>query len=161
MVISLEKRLETVIDEAIELADLGGRRVPAAKIAKRIVESEPELVRELAAVLALERFTWLIIRRRRAYRSELDSDQMLLADPIFQDLPKRIFVRSGQRPRMAYAVLADNKFRLAALRDRGKQSYEVRQQEAVVELHAKWDQRVPRIEWGDVLKREAKEREGK
>lgn len=158
MVFTLQERLVKVIDEAIELADLGGRRLPASKIAKRVFDAEPDLVKELSPALVLERFTWLIIRRRRERISEWHPDQMLLDDPIFRDLPKRIFVRNGERPRMKYVILADQKFRLAVLRERGKNSYEVRQQEAVVDLHSKWDRIVPRIEWGDVLKREAEER---
>jgi hypothetical protein len=157
--LSLEKRIEHMLDEAIELADLGDRRVPAQKIAERIVDSETELVREAQRFWSIERLTWMISRRRRArWRNETPL-QMVLPDPIFQGLPRTIFLRNGQRPRLDFCTVSETEDHLKLLRDRLKSHPRVQQMEAVVELHRKWAAIQRGISWSDAKRREAESRE--
>lgn len=64
----LEKRVQKVLDDAIELADLGGRRIPAHEIAERVFENALELMEEVRRPWTLERLACMIARRRRARR---------------------------------------------------------------------------------------------
>ncbi len=156
----LETRIERTVDEAIELSSIGDQHVKAQKIAERIYETEPDLIAEVSRAWVLERLTWIITRRRRArWDQELGRGQMTLPDPVFQGLPKTVFLRNGERPRLMHTTLSQTEDHLKLLRERFKNDPRVRQFEAVVELHRKWSGIERGISLGDAMKREAEERE--
>ncbi|GAC1424738.1 MAG: hypothetical protein NVSMB64_32040 [Candidatus Velthaea sp.] len=156
---TLEKRMRQALDDAIELADLGDRRVPAAKIAESVFDRETELIEELSRPWITERLAWLIARRRKErWNAESPFGQMILGDPVFQGLPKTIFIRSGQRPILRDATLRETEDHLKLLRDRFKNNPRVKQFEAVVELHRKWAAVRRGISWSDAQRLEAEER---
>jgi hypothetical protein len=158
--ISLEDRVSKVIEEALELADLGDLYIPAHKVAARVFETETDLIAEVARPWIVERLTWMISRRRGARRTEkYPSEQMVLPDPIFQGLPKTIFLRNGERPRLDYATLTETEDHLKLLRERFKTNARVTQFEALVELHRKWAAVYRGITWTDAKRREAEQRE--
>jgi hypothetical protein len=156
----LETRIELMLDEAIELASLGDQHIKARSIAERIYESEKDLMEEVSRLWVVERLTWMITRRRRArWDQELGRGQMMLPDPVFQGLPKTVFLRNGQRPRLMHTVLSETEDHLKLLRERFKNDPRVRQFEAVVELHRKWSAVQRGITLGEAMKHEAQERE--
>ena len=158
---TLEKRLEKALDEAIELADLGDEHIPAVKIAGRVFDSETDLIEEITRPWIVERLAWMISRRRRArWDRELGRGQMILPDPIFKGLPKTIFLRNGQRPRLMGSQLTQTEDHLKLLRERYENHPRVTQFEAVVELHRKWARVHRGISLQDAMRREAEEREG-
>ena len=156
----VETRIEKTLDEAIELAELGGQHVNARKVAERIYDSEADLMAEVSRMWVIDRLTWLITRRRRArWDRELGQGQMMLPDPIFQGLPKTVFLRSGERPKLMQTTLGQTEDHLKLLRERFKNDPRVRQFEAVVELHRKWSAVERGISLGRAMEREAKQRE--
>ena len=158
--LKLEKRLDKVLDEAIELASIGDQYVAAHKIAARVYETETELMEEVSRTWVIERLTWVISRRRRArWDQRLGRGQMVLPDPIFQGLPKTIFLRNGKRPRLGGAILTETEDHLRLLRERFKNHPRVTQFEAVVDLHRKWATIERGISLEDAMRREAGERE--
>jgi hypothetical protein len=160
MKLNLEKRLERVLDEAIELADLGDQRIPAHKIAERVFDSEIELVAELSRAWVIERFTWMISRRRRArWDQKWAHHQLVLPDPVFHGLPKTVFLRNGKRPNLDRCTLGETNDHLKLLRERFKNHPRVGQFEKVVELHQKWAAVQRNITWAEAKQREAESRE--
>lgn len=155
----LQQRVREAVREAIELAYLGRRHVPAPAIAARIFESEPELMKELAGPWLIERLTSMIQRERRdAWARRGSQSQMTLPDPVFYDLPTRVFLRDGRRPVLEDCRVRQTEDHLALLRQRLKDHPRVKQMEAVVELHRKWAHVEHGITWGDAMRREAEER---
>jgi hypothetical protein len=156
----LETRLEKTLDEAIELASIGDQYVSARKIAERIYATETEIVQEISRPLVIDRLTWMITRRRRArWDQKYSRNQMMLPDPIFQGLPKTVFLRNGARPRLMHTTLSQTEDHLKLLRERFKNDPRVRQFEAVVELHRKWTAIHRGITLAEAMKHEAEERE--
>src|SRR5271157_435712 len=98
---SVENRLDRTLDEAIDLADRDGRRESGLAIAQRIYASERALIEELKEAWMVEKLAWHI-NRKRGERWRVKSPQMEL--PGFEDMPRTIFLRNGQRPRMEYAT---------------------------------------------------------
>jgi hypothetical protein len=157
---ALEKRIEAALDEAIELAEIGSAHVPAHRLAQRIYETEVSLMEEASRAWVIERLTWMITRRRRArWDQKFPHLQMCLPDPVFQGLPKTVFLRNGERPKLLTTTLTQTEDHLKLLRERFKHDPRVRQFEAVVELHRKWAAIERGITLGDAMMREAKERE--
>lgn len=156
----LERRLRRALGEAIELADLGGQHIASHKIAGRVFDSEPALMAELHRPWAIDRLTWMIAeqRRERYGGSSLFGAQMVLPDPVFQGLPRSVFLHNGQRPKLDDCKLPQVRDHLRLLRERFDNSPRVRQMEAVVELHEKWAARSRNITWGQAKQREAEER---
>lgn len=127
--------INKVIDEAIELADLGSRGVPARAIAERIYDSEPDFAARMARDCVIERLAWLISRRRRARWNDSQAGaQMMLPDPIFQNLPRTVILRDGTRPALDSCTLQQVKDHIGVLRARYKQHPRITQMEAVFEL---------------------------
>lgn len=157
--LNLDKRIEAMLDDAIELADLGDRHIPAIKIAERIVDEDTELLREAQRFWTIERLAWMIARRRKDRWRHQHPRQMVLPDPVFQNLPKTIFLRNGQRPRLDYCTVSETEDHLKLLRDRLKNHPRVRQMEAVVEIHRKWAAAHRGICWLDAQRKEAESRE--
>lgn len=165
MKVSAQRQLEKAIDEAIELADLGGQFTPASEIASRLFDEEHDVVAEASRPWVIQRLTRLIYdRRRRRVRSRYP-DQLTLPDPIFEGLPQRIFLRDGRRPKLENATLQQNEDHLRLLRKRQERNRQkddpaVVQFTAVVEVHRKWSKITPGgITWGAALRREAEEKE--
>lgn len=160
MQMTLEKRVEKAIDEAIELADLGGQHIPASRIAERLFEGQTELMKEVSQSWIIERLAWMISRRRRAsWNRAHPSGQMVLADPVFQGLPRTIFLRNGMRPALEQCIVSQTRDHLTLLRRRFNNSPRIVQFEALVEIHAKWAATRRNITWGDAMRLEAEERE--
>jgi hypothetical protein len=159
---TLEKRIEKVLREAVELADLGNQRISARKIADRVFDTEPDLVEEAKRPILVDRWAWLIARMRRARwdaESRPYSQQMVLDDPIFKDLPKTVFLRNGKRPKLDFCLLTDTEDHLKLLRERFQRHPRVIQFEAVVELHRKWAAIKRGCTWYDAKQMEAEERD--
>ncbi len=166
---TLEKRLEKALREAIELADIGGRRPPAHKIAERVYEAEPDLVEEAEPDLVeeskrpmiLDRWTWMITRMRRDIWSEQrpSAQMILIDDPNFRHLPKAVFLRNGKRPKLERLALKESEEHLKLLRERFKVHPRVSQWEAIVELHRKWAIVKRGATLGEAMRLEAEERE--
>jgi uncharacterized repeat protein (TIGR03803 family) len=91
----LAERIERVIDDALELADLGGHTVPATKIAQRIYASESELMEEIRETWMLERLTWLLLRRRSHRWTEAHHYTQLWL-PEFPHEPKMIYMPNAR-----------------------------------------------------------------
>lgn len=156
----LGKRVEKTLHEAIELADLGDRRISARKIAERVFESEPDLVEEAKRPTIVDRWTWMVTRmRRERWDGMAPSRQMVLDDPIFKNLPETVFLRNGTRPKLDQCLLSETEDHLKLLQERLKKHPRVKQFEAVVELHRKWAATRRGVTWGDAKKLEAEERE--
>lgn len=158
---TLDKRIEKVLREAIELSDIGHQHISARKIAERIFDSEPDIVEEAKRPTIVENWTWKITRmRRQRWDSQFApvSQQMLL-DPIFKNLPKTIFLRDGTRPRLDSTMLGETEDHLKLLRERFKNHPRVTQFEAVVALHRKWAAVHRGCSWLEAKQYEAEERE--
>ncbi|MGH9344853.1 MAG: hypothetical protein ACRD3Y_02290 [Bryobacteraceae bacterium] len=155
----LQQRANQAVREALELAYLGRQHIAAPKIAARIFESEPDLMRELFRPWMVERLTSMIQRARREAWAQRDQGQMVLSDPVFWELPTRIFLRDGRRPCLEDCKIRQVEDHLVLLRQRLKDHPRVKQMEAVVALHRKWADLEDRgITWGDAIRREAEER---
>jgi len=160
MELKIETRVEKILDEAIELADIGDQRVKARDIAERVYAEESALMSEISRSWVLERLTWMITRRRRArWDNKYARGQMVLPDPIFQGLPKTVFLRNGERPRLMNTILTQTEDHLRLLRERFKNDPRVRQFEAVVDLHRKWSTIERGITLGEAMERESRQRE--
>jgi hypothetical protein len=154
---SLEDRIEKLILEAVELADIGGIRVTTRAIAERVYDSEPELMQELQRFWMVDRLIWMLSRKRRARRRFHASEaQMVLAG--FEGLPRSIFQPNGQRLPMDNATTTQVREHIKMLRARLKASSRIELLEAVVELMSSY--RTPTITWGEVKRRELAKREG-
>lgn len=154
----LDKRVIAAIREALEFAQLGGGRVIAEKLAVRVFESEPALMKELARPWLIERLAWMIRRERREQWANSSPKQMVLDDPVFQGLPRSVFLRDGRRPTLEYCTVTDIEDHLKLLRQRLKNHARINQMEAVAQLLHKWAAKYPGITWGNAQKREAEER---
>lgn len=109
---ALKREVEITLETALMLAESG---VSIAKIAERVYDSEPALVDQLKRPLILERFVWLLNRRRQHTPSQ---KQMLL--PGFPTLPQRITLKNGKRPFLMEANLSHLKqFREVLLKRKG------------------------------------------
>lgn len=160
MELKIETRIENILDEAIELATIGDQFVKAQKIAERVYASEPDLMAEVSRLWVIERLTWIITRRRRArWDQKYSRNQMMLPDPIFQGLPKTVFLRNGERPKLMQTMLSQTEDHLKLLRERFKNDPRVRQFEAVVELLRKWTAVQRGITLEEAMRLEAQERE--
>jgi hypothetical protein len=148
---SVENRLNRVLDEAIELAYLEKSGVNGMAVARRIYESEPALMNELKERWMIERLAWQI-NRKRAERWRARSSQMEL--PGFEEMPRRILLRNGTRPRLEYSTVREVEEHLRLLRSRFKKSAQVRKMEAVLELMRRYAEDDPDITWADVKKKE-------
>lgn len=155
---TLDRRIVRVIDEAIELADLGTIRFAAESVAQRIYDHESELMEQVRHPWILERLI-LIIKRRRRERKYHENFQLTLPDPIFQNLPRRIFLRNGKRPKLDYCTVTETEDHLKLLRDRFPAHPRVVQMEALVKLHRKWSEREKGISWLETKQREMGEQE--
>lgn len=155
---TLDRKIVRVVDEAIELADLGTIRFAAESVAQRIYDQEAELMEQVRYAWTIERLV-LIIKRRRRERKYHENFQLALPDPIFQDLPRRIFLRNGKRPKLDYCTVTETDDHLKLLRNRFPAHPRVVQMEAVVKLHRKWSERENGISWLETKQREISERE--
>ncbi len=156
--LELERRIGHTIDEALEFAHLGGGRIAADKLAMRVFDENPDLMREVQRAWSIERLTAMIRRRRRELLTNAHPEQMVLDDPIFRDLPRSVFLRDGRRPRLDYCTVTEVEDHLKLLRQRLKNHARINQMEAVVELHHKWAAKYPGITWEKAQRREAEER---
>ena len=154
------RNVEKVVDEAIELADLGERGITARAIAERIHDSEPGLVAQVSREWIVERLTWMVSRRRRSrWNEKFAGRQMMLPDPIFQNLPRTIILRNGQRPRLDTCDAKQVIDHLAALRARYGKHPRITQMEAVLKLMKSHATAGKRITWGEVKALESSARE--
>lgn len=153
-----EEKVIRAIDEALELAHVSGHGAPAPAIAQRLFDSEPRLIEAVGRQWILARLTWLIGRRRRARWKEASPPQMVLADPIFQDLPRRIFLRNSRRPKLEHCTLGQIEERIKLVRERQKDDRSLEQLKAVAEILRKWTRQEKGISWGEAQRREAEER---
>lgn len=154
----LDRKLARSIEDAIELAHIGKRHVPAHAIAARIYDSEPDLVAEVQRQWVIERLTWMITRKRRERYRDGFGSQMVLPDPVFHGLPETVFLHNGKRPKLDNCRLPEIRDHLKLLRERFDHHPRVTQMEAVVELHRKWAATKPNITWGQAQRKEAEER---
>jgi hypothetical protein len=159
MKVSAQKQLEKAISEAVELADLGGQLVPASEIASRLFDEERDLIAEVSRPWVIDRLTRLVYQHRRGRLRRRHPDQLTLPDPVFEGLPRRIFLRDGHRPRLDDATLQQTEDHLRLLRNRQHDDPRVIQFERVVELHRKWSKIEHGIRWGAAMRREAEEQE--
>ena len=156
----LEKRVVVILDEALELANLGGgRHVSVSQIAERVYDSEPGLMQEATRLWMIERLTWMLGRRRRARWNEKYPDNgTLLLPEIFNDLPKAVFLPDGRRPKLDLCKLSETEENLTLLRKRYRSHYRITQMEAVVDLMRTYNAVQRGITWGEVKRRVAEER---
>ena len=154
----LGQRIQDVIKEALELADLGGARAPAVQIAQRIYASEPALMEEAGRIWILERLTWLILRRRsRQWTEPQDYVQLLL--PEFPNEPKMIWLPGGERERFNSCSVKQVDAHIKMLKARYAQGARVRRMEKVSELMHRYSLESPGITWFEVKQRELARRD--
>ncbi len=109
---ALKRELELVLETAMMMADPG---VSLHTIAERVYDSEPALVEQIGRPLAIERFLW-ILKRRRAHTPS--QNQMLL--PGLPNLPQRIRLKNGKRPFLMQSNVKQLKqFRQVLLKRKG------------------------------------------
>lgn len=150
---SVENRLSQILDDAIDLAYLGEKRIEGLAIARHVFSSEPALMEELKEAWMVEKLAWYINRKRgERWRSKLPQINL----PGFEDMPRTIFLRSGERPRLEYATVGVIEDHVKMLRARLRDSPKVRKMEAVLALmrHYSCDRDHRDITWQDVKKRE-------
>jgi len=153
---SVQSRLNRALDDAVELADLGGRHLPGIAIARTIYTAEPELIEELKEAWMLEKLAWHI-NRKRGDRWRRKSPQMEL--PGFENMPSMIFLRNGQRPKLEYATTSDIEDHVKLLRTRFHDSPRVKKMEAVLELMRRHTSQNRGITWGEVKRKELERRD--
>lgn len=152
---SVETRLNQILDDAIELADLGNRRVRGIAIARRIYADHASLIEELKEPWMLEKLTWHI-NRRRGERWRAKSPQMEL--PGFEDMPRMIFLRTGQRPRLDYSTATEIEDHIKLLRIRFNDAPRVKKMEAVLDLMRRYSAENRGITWAEVKQKEMERR---
>jgi hypothetical protein len=156
--ITLEARLVQVIDEALELADLGGRRTPATDIAKRLKSSEIELIDELREIWVLARLTWMVSRRRNQRWADKNAWAQLRL-PEFPDEPKRIWLPTGEREKLDYCSVKQVDAHIRLLKTRYADPARIRRMEMVAEIMRRYSPDKPGITWEEVKRREIERRD--
>jgi hypothetical protein len=151
---NLDVRVEKLLEEAIELADIGGITVTARSIAESLYDSQPELMAELHRPWVVDRLIWIIGRKRRSQwrRNPRPEGQLVL--PGFEGLPQTIFLRNGSRKLLDEAMATHVREHIKMLRARLKDSPKIKRMEAVLELMETYSAEEPRIKWAEVKKRE-------
>lgn len=107
---ALEVELEITLDAALTFAE-PGTKLPT--IAERVYQSEPALVEQLCHPWMVERFIWILRRKRRKIAAW---QQFLL--PGFEQLPGRITIRDRHWRSLRFAKLEDLKQYRAVLQER-------------------------------------------
>lgn len=153
---SSEAKIDQIVIDALELADLGGIRVTTRAIAERVYDSEPELMKEMQRPWMVDRLIWMISRKRRVRRA-VHYDQAQMTLPGFEGLPKAIFLPNGQRMPLDNATTANVRDHIKMLRARLKSIGKIQLFESVVELMSGY--RTPMITWAEVKRRELAKRE--
>ena len=152
---SLTFRVERLISEAIELADIGGVAVRSRTIAERIYDTNPELMAELSRPWCLDRLLWIIGRRRvSAWRNRAIEVYPQLVLPGFEGLPRTIFLRNGSRKKLDDATATNVSEHIKMLKARIKTSTKIQRMEAVLGLIQKYSRDEPGITWAEVKRRE-------
>jgi hypothetical protein len=154
---SVDKRLSGVLDAAIEIAALGEKRVSSIDIARHVFQSEAALMDQLKELWMVEKLAWYVNRKRGELWRAKRGPQMYL--PGFEDVPKTIFLRNGQRPRLEYATVGAVEDHVKLLRSRFRDSRKVKKMEAVLELMRKYTPDEKDITWGEVKKKELERRD--
>lgn len=150
---SIETQITKVLDEAIELADIGGATTATSAIAERVYDSESDLMAELQRPWMVDRLIWMISRMRRTRRRAKMVDGQLVL-PGFETAPRTIFMRDGRRQQLDKANVTQIVEHLKMLRARLKQHSKIDQMEAVLELMRKYSQEQPGITWAEVKRKE-------
>jgi hypothetical protein len=117
------------------------------------------LIEDLKEAWMLEKLAWHI-NRKRGDRWRRRSPQMDL--PGFENMPRMIFLRNGQRPRLEYATTSDIEDHVKLLRTRFHDSARVKKMEAVLALmrqHTSENQESRGITWGEVKQKELERRD--
>jgi hypothetical protein len=155
---SVEKRLDGILDAAIERAYNDHRGIKGAALAREIYGSEPELMEELKESWMVERLAWHI-NRKRTERWRENSSQLVL--PGFEEMPLRIFLRNGERPRLDYATMSQIEDHVKLLRTRFTNSPRLKRMEAVLDLMRRYAAQKENfgITWSDVKKKELERRD--
>ena len=106
----------------------------------------------------VERLAWQI-NRKRAERWRAESSQLAL--PGFEEMPLRIFLRNGQRPRLEFATMSQVEDHVKLLRTRFKNSPRLRKMEAVLDLMRRYaeDKDAFGATWADVKRKELERRD--
>lgn len=154
---NMEKQIEKLLNEAIELADLGEAGISSRSIGERIYDSEPELMEQLKPFWMVDRLVWLISRKRRA-RKRLQRGNAQLVLPGFYGLPQAIFLPDGQRKPLDDANVTQVREHIKMLRARLKPNSRIQLMEAVLKLMQRYSPQHPRITWGEVKKLEFESR---
>ena len=155
---TVEKRLDEVLAEAMDAAYEAGRGVKGAKLAREIYLSQSELMEMLKEPWMVEWLAWQI-NRKRAERWRAESSQLAL--PGFEEMPLRIFLRNGQRPRLEFATMSQVEDHVKLLRTRFKNSPRLRKMEAVLDLMRRYaeDKDAFGATWADVKRKELERRD--
>jgi hypothetical protein len=151
---NLEARVERILAEAIELADIGGIKVPVRSIADRVYDSEPDLMAELQRPWMVERLIWMISRKRRSTRRNSVETEAQLPLPGFEDLPRTIFLPNGRRHRLDHANRTHIIEHIKMLKSRLSFHPKIEKMEAVLALMTKYSDTEPGITWGEVKRKE-------
>lgn len=159
---NLEEKVRKTLEDALELAQIGGRKAKPSLVAESVYRSDPELVEAVKQQYILDRWSRLVgvLQRNHKY-AQVAHLQLVLPDPIFQDLPQTIFLRNGTRPKLDYCSLDETQEHLEVLRERFKVHPRVAQMEALVAIHRKWAKKDTKLTWGEAKRREAADRAGR
>jgi hypothetical protein len=155
-----QQQIDKLIDEAIELADIGGIRVSHWAIAERLYDSEAALMKEIERTWILERLVWIISRKRRNRYLTRQADEMptiyssQLVLPGFEGLPRTIFLKNGKRHRLDFATAPQVNEHIAMLKARMDRSPKIARFEAVLKVMRKYTGQQPDITWAEVKAKE-------
>lgn len=96
----LKTGLKHDLEIAIEASIMLNPETAIVELAKRIYNSEPELMEQVKETLLIDRLIWMIGRKKQALAA---AEQMPL--PGFEDLPRRITFKDGRRAALRHADL--------------------------------------------------------
>lgn len=94
----LNREVEITLETALMLAP----DTPVSELARQIYTTEPGLVAQVQKEWVIERFIWMLHRRRQRIKNQ---DQLIL--PGFELLPRRITFIDGSRGRLRGATLKE------------------------------------------------------
>lgn len=156
--LDLEAKVSRCIDDALELADMGGRTVPTHQIAERIYEQEPSLMREVTQGWIIDRLIWMISRRRRD-RWNAKHPWLQLRLPEFPEEPKTVFLASGRRVKFDSCTVRDIEDHIRALKQRYAAGPRISNMERVAETMRPYAAVRRGVTWYEVKKQEIERRD--
>jgi len=157
---TVEKRLDEVLEQAIGSGLRSRARRQRSKARQGDLRIRARFDGGTEGTFGwVERLAWQI-NRKRAERWRAGSSQLAL--PGFEEMPLRIFLRNGQRPRPGVSPqLSQVEDHVKLLRTRFKNSPRLKKMEAVLELMRRYadDKDAFGETWGDVKKKELERRD--